>query len=52
MSWQDMDDRVRYECNACCYAISGVDGDVRLEDRLDYHELENFGHRMVEAVAE
>lgn len=46
----DMDMRVRYECNTCCYAITGPDGDVRLEDKLDDHEQENPGHRMVEVT--
>jgi hypothetical protein len=42
------DENPYYECDTCSYGASGPVG-PRLDDRLDAHEAENAGHRMVEA---
>lgn len=43
------DERTYYECNKCGYGVSGASGSRALDDKLDAHEQDNPGHRMIEA---
>jgi hypothetical protein len=43
------DERAYYECNKCSYAVSGHSYSSVVNDKLDRHEDENPGHRMIEA---
>lgn len=47
-----IDERVHYECDTCCYGVSGYPISFTVEDKLDKHEDENPGHRMKEAKDE
>ena len=48
MSTED-EERVRYECNTCCYVITGNPWSTKVEDKLDKHEEESPGHKMKES---
>lgn len=43
-----MDERVYYECNTCSYGVSGSESSRSLDAKLDTHEQDNPGHRMIE----
>ena len=45
----DDDEHVYFECDTCCYGVSGELGSPQLDNKLDKHEDENPGHHMKEA---